>query len=373
MFGIIGIGQAGGSIAAEGSKLNYPTIAINFSQKDLDSCEGIENKIKLVGSEGVGRSRSQAINLMQDNWEIVINYVKQKFAHPSIEVIFVVFSTSGGSGSGISPLVIEMLTSEMSDKVFVACPIIPDKSEVIINQMNCLEAFQELANLDNAIFPIDNEKMKNRYSAKNRLYQHINSLFIQHLDMLLHYTEQESTYTNLDKRDLLTIFKTKGIGLISEVDLREKDIKVQTNNNNWLSNAIQHSWKKGIFANNSTKIIEKAGIIIDGDESLMEELNLQQVFSSVKSGMPLSLFEGFYKTNKNKIITILTGLSWCNERLEEIDELIDESNENIQEIMSKDSENVYKPKNRSMRIPTSDRKEAGQKRSSLDILKKYKR
>ncbi len=135
----------------------FHAASINYSQRDLDSLENIELKLKLVGSEGIGKIRSEAIRLMNNNWDLAINFVKENFSHSSIEIIFVPFATGGGSGAGIAPVLLSLLQETLPGKVFVAMPIIPDLSEAFTTQRNCLETFEDISYLNMCILPVDND------------------------------------------------------------------------------------------------------------------------------------------------------------------------------------------------------------------------
>lgn len=318
----LGIGQGGSNIADEAAKRGFYSAAINFSGKDLDSLEFINKKLKLIGSEGVGKSRNHAINLMEHNWDIAINFVKENFSHPSIEIIFVPFSTGGGSGSGISPVLLNMLIEEMQDKVFVAMPIIPDKTESYISQQNSLETFEDLTQIEICILPIDNEKgyQLTSIKGKSQLYTFINSSVINLIQHLLNYTEKSSKYGIVDKKDLRSLFDTAGYSIISKVQLEPLKINME-HNDYGISDKIHVSWENSPFANINTSIITKSGIIYEGNEQLMEYLNYDMVFKIFNNKFPISLYEGYYQEENNTITTILTGLSPIKTRLEEISNL----------------------------------------------------
>lgn len=48
MFGFIGVGQAGGSVADEAMKRGFHSVAINYSLSDLNSLVNIQDKLHLV-------------------------------------------------------------------------------------------------------------------------------------------------------------------------------------------------------------------------------------------------------------------------------------------------------------------------------------
>ena len=75
----LSLGQGGGNIADEAAKRDFYTASINFSQKDLDSLEHVSKKLKLVGSEGIGKFRNNAVDLMDNNWDLATNFVKENF------------------------------------------------------------------------------------------------------------------------------------------------------------------------------------------------------------------------------------------------------------------------------------------------------
>lgn len=374
MISIIGLGGAGNQVANVASEYGFLTGAINFSQSDLDSAENVNLKLKLVGSEGVGKQREEAIRLIDNNWESAVNFIKEHFSHPSTKVIAFVFSTGGGSGSGISPILLDILTNEMPDKTFIAMPIIPDKSEVLVNQMNCLSTFEQLSKLDIAVFPIDNEKIKTLHNinGKNLLYKVANESAIDILSKIVSYTEKSSKNGNIDEKDLLQIFKTKGIGLMSEVSISDSHEGEIVLNSTHIAKLVQQSWNKSIFSPIEYNQVVRAGIILDGNETLMAYLDYEEIFSKFRKGMPIDLFEGNYHEQKGNVLSILTGLAWCNSRLKEIEDIIEEKRSNAESALNETSNQDYKSSVSSLNTrirPTTDTR----KRSVSDILSKYKR
>jgi cell division GTPase FtsZ len=371
----IGLGQAGSNISDEFAKRGFYSAAINFSIQDLNSLEHIDDtlKLKLVGSEGIGKQRSNAITLMNNNWDLSVNFVKENFSHPSIEIIFVPFSTGGGSGSGMAPILLELLTESMPEKAFVALPIMPSKDESFIAQKNCLEAFEDLSKLDICILPIDNDKALSTLSnyGKNSLYMKVNEFVVSIVERLISYTDKHSKYGVFDKNDLKNIFKSNGLCTISETKLMNLSNKFDLSEEGIARN-IKDSWKTSLFADVEFNQILSAGIIFDGQENLMEILNTKGIFSDFGNKMPISLFEGYYNSDKGgKVITILSGLSWCNTRLQEIDQIAIQTNEVFQNI---NQSPAYKSKLSELSLPSSMKtKEVKKVNDISSIINKFKR
>lgn len=319
----LGLGQAGGNLADLAMKRGFYSAAINFSQRDLDSLEEVELKLKLVGSEGIGKQREHAIQLMNNNWDLATNFVKENFSHSSIEIVFIPFATGGGSGGGIAPILLQLLTESMPDKIFVAMPIIPDIKETYTSQHNCLEVFEDLAQLDICTLPIDNEKARATLNnvGKNNLYKTVNENVINLIEKLVSYTDKHSKYGILDKKDLKTIFSVKGVSTISETSIVTLQESIEISDSAIADKVIQ-SWSKSCFADIEFNQILSSGFIFDGQESLMEFINMEKIFANFDNKMPISLFESYYNENKGSILTVLSGLAWSNKRLEQIDQII---------------------------------------------------
>lgn len=389
MIGVIGLGGAGGNIADEAKKRGFLTAAINFSQKDLDAVT-VDFKLRLPASEGVGHNRDLAIQLLQNHWKMATDFIQQNFSYT--EVVIFAFSTGGGTGSGISPILLDLMSNLMPNTIFVALPILPDDTEVTINQLNTLHVFEELSKLNVAIFPVDNQQITDQHYpiSKNRLYKLVNDSTINLIAKLFKYTEEKhSKNGNFDKRDLLTILSTKGIGTISEINIIQQDINIITPG--LINDIINKSWSKSIFVPIEWQKVTRSGIIFDADEKYINFFNSKYIFNQFSNGMPIDLFEGYYESDENKIITILTGLSWCNKKLQEIDKLIEkeESKVNIA-VNAFDNEVYYQAKNSNLinTIRANNHKEKTiteilngyrnntqetEKRSVVEILNKYKR
>jgi tubulin-like protein CetZ len=359
MIGVIGLGQGGSNVANEFSKNGYPTLAINYSQSDLNSCSHIENRHLLLGSEGVGKDRELATKLMQNNWETTVNVVKEQFNHSSIKLIFVAFSTSGGSGSGIAPLVIELLNSELEDKVVVAVPILPHQSESTISHLNTLECIKELSEIDICLLPIDNN-----HSASNNkltLYKEVNESFFTTINEIISQTSLNSPYSNLDQTDLLKLFSTVGWSAITSINLTSLNSQVNLTN---LSEPILTN--QSIFMKPTTNKIIRLGSVFYGQESLMKMIDLQQIINQFNN-QPMDIFEGWYPNDtQGHLRLIFTGLSFDMSRLKEIEGKTITDSESLKNVLN-ESHRVNVKSQVNLNKPNK------QKKALSSILEKYKK
>lgn len=115
----VGIGQGGGRLAnslaiAFNSKRN--TVFINTSMKDIDGL-GISipsnRTIKLgMAIEGTGKDRKVAENLLRTMYMKIADQLKGFMAEDDYDFVFICFSTSGGTGSGMGPKITALLNSD---------------------------------------------------------------------------------------------------------------------------------------------------------------------------------------------------------------------------------------------------------------------
>jgi cell division GTPase FtsZ len=362
MLGIIGLGQAGGTIADLFSEQGFLSMVINYSEKDLESLDHTDLKLHLVGSEGVGRERSKATELMQQNWETAVSFIRNNVSQSSIQMILVVFATGGGSGSGIAPVMCELLANEFENKVIVACPILPDTAESTKAQINTLECLQELSQLDICILPIDNAKRKT--GSKSQLYRSVNGAFVKAMITLVEHTEMNSKYGNMDTNDLLNQFSTKGFAHIAHTDISKINNSIKLTKETVTEQIIQ-SWQQSIFTQPSLEKIHKFGIIFNGQECLMNYLDIPSYCNQFKN-LPLTTFEGYYNNRKGDIYTILTGLQFDTDRLSEIETNTIQQTEILSNVLTQSHSITVKPA--AVKLKPVEKK----KRALSDIIKKYR-
>lgn len=373
MISVLGLGGAGGNIADKASQSGIHAGAINFSQKDLDSAENVKIKLKVLGSEGVGHNRDEAIKLIQIHYEMVVNFIKEHFDNPNTDVLIIPFATGGGSGAGTAPILIDIL-SNILNKVIVAFPIIPDISEAPISQINFLSTFEELSKQNIAIFPVDNQKVKqmNPNVGKNVLYEITNENTVNLIAKVASYTQKFSKNGNFDKKDFLTVLSTKGVGIIAETDITSIGNSVNLTEEGVIAN-IHKSWENSIFAPIEYNYVTRAGVIFDGQESIMQYLNHEKLFSDkFKNGMPIDLFEGYYHENKGKILTIMSGLPWCNSRLNQIETIISENQSRMEVVLNASENQSYESS--ASHISNMIRKPQEKKSENIvDVINRYRR
>src|SRR3712207_989880 len=125
-MGILGLGQCGSNIAEYAVQRNFKAVVANTALVDLNLLKyvPIENRIHL-GGKGAGRNRTIGKQAMVQSADKLLAISEDKFK--DCDVVFVVASGSGGTGSGALPVALDII----SDLVGVTCVInvLPDKLE----------------------------------------------------------------------------------------------------------------------------------------------------------------------------------------------------------------------------------------------------
>jgi len=372
-IGIIGLGGAGGNIADEFAKRGFYAGAINFSASDLNSLEYVHEKLKLLGSEGLGHNRHEAVNLISTHYQIPLSFIETHFN--SSEVIIFAFGCGGGSGSGISSLLIEMTRDMYPNKAIIAMPIIPHDDESSTALSNNQEVFEELSQLDICIMPINNQAIRNHFGnvGKGKIYRLTNEAVANSFYSLYSYTEKSSKSGSFDKRDFINLFKQRGFCSIAElIDVEywvnKEKVSFTPNGMRVLINAVLN---QSIYAPIEYDSIGKAAIIIDTqNDEIADNIN-NEIFNDF-ANQPIDVFEGIYNDEQSKFVMVVyTGLSLCKTRLGQIDTILEKRQQEIQNNLHQN--NSFKSKFTNLSLPNQTQAKEQSKRSMADVINKYRK
>jgi hypothetical protein len=282
----VGVGSAGGNITFRFEKLGYTAIHINSSTQDESAISGAKNIRHLKGFNGCAGNRQLAEKALSENMDVVDEIINLKES-----VIYIVFSSSGGTGSGVAPALAEMLAEE-TDKTICCIVVLPDKTEDYDFHVNSYKCCQELLNIEGlgSTMFLDN-------NADNK--QNIN----KHCANMLHAfltNNSVSEFGNVDEQEKRTMIATPGNFVLS----------VLGNDKANETNVIERLTTNNIFApmQNDGRC-EYIGIINVSNKGIKKEDIIKLV------GIPRRTFEGF---GSDKVITVIAGMSFPFDHLNSI-------------------------------------------------------
>ncbi|WP_144555459.1 cell division protein FtsZ [Bacillus sp. X1(2014)] len=338
-IGILGVGQAGGNIAEIATTLGFQTALINTNQRDGIVNTRVEKKYFVPGYSGAGQDRSIGLRAVKENYRELLDFVKGSFKN--IRLLLVAFSTDGGTGSGMSPLLIEMLLDHLPGVNIGAIAILPERNVLAGNRINASQCIEEISKIEtiSSVFLVDNDQMRkiNPQSSKHQIYLSSNQQVMEAINNVLRVTNKSSFYGNFDESDLMNILYTRGVTLICSATVT--DAKTTSD----VSREIHQSWINSIFCPVESAGVIRAGLIYEGPENLSKLINVPSIFERV--GEPLQLFEGTYFSETDATITtILAGFSFPTRRLLSIEDSLEKNKDRLQNLVNKELSQKYESK-----------------------------
>lgn len=317
---LVGIGQAGGNVIVSAERRGFITGAMNTSPEDLysEALSIVKNKLLLGKNGGCGKDRNIAKNDVKAYHQDIVGFIKTNILEPNpeVELVYITFSSSGGTGSGMGPIIIDMLRKFFPRVTFGAIVITPSNDESPIAIFNSRKCLEELYRLNIPVILPDNDKIKGA-STRNALYNRVNEEVIQSLEDVCK-ERPSSNISNMDNKDKLKLLKTPGVTVIATSQVMPLDLKDE----NTLAKSIQQSWDNSVFVNlDYDKIVKRVGFIFEVSDKITGLINHNTINRDL--GLPLEIFEGIYKSEKEqRIISILTGLSFPENKIKSIDETL---------------------------------------------------
>jgi hypothetical protein len=297
------IGQAGSNIGKLFNDLNYNCLFINTSYEDLETIDA-KHKLHIVGAFGCNKDRQKALNYAKDYYDTIINVIDTKF--PQQDIVYFIFSLGGGTGSGLSPIILDIMTHKNPNKNYGAIVILPSTKESIKSQINAVEAYKQVTNIESlrSLYVLDNNNNMDKFE--------INKKFVNLFDKFVNVTNADARGL-IDRAEVETMLTCKGNSIISD------DINAIVNKQ--YNNNIFTQYEYGC---------KYIGM------SISSNIDINEIESSL--GTPLDTFVGYGDRN----LIISTGMSYPHKRIEQLLNIINAKQNDIPIIH--DTLNIQIPK-----------------------------
>jgi cell division protein FtsZ len=336
-FGFIGVGQCGGNIANEFSKLGYKAIALNTSLTDLAKLDNIQKNNRLlinVGVQGAGKNPEIGRKALEEHIEEVMHLIEQVF-DTNHDMLFVCAGLGGGTGSGIAPLLTQILSEQGFNVGMIVT--IPSGIESPKVKIVALNAFEELSQIENisSVFVVDNAKatqLPSQMGIKTK-YGIVN----ENVAIKLHEINRMTTYASdmaFDARDFQTLIETRGCGSITSIKIDDVSELKETE---VLAQSVKKALASSIYADTNYLHAKGCAFLFelpDGGSHYITEEALSKMQKEL--GTPFEVFTGVYE-NKNRkrevtLHVVVTGLPFPLDRLGAIQNELEGQAENIQNL-----------------------------------------
>lgn len=318
---VIGVGQAGNkctiSLVENGIIGDSDYILINSTDKDIPNNYKYKSYIFQSNLNGCGKERDIANQLFQDELAKGTNsslITKLLSAPLQYDMITVISSTEGGTGSGISPKLATWLNGEFYDKYNKPVHIIgllgfesdPKGMENTISWMNELDENLVIHMIDNKKFLEENKTISKAENAANTEVGRI-------LNIVVGKTIVKSDNRNIDDTDLLKIISQPGYLQVLGMSL--DSIESKDDFNSRLKEAISASK----YVPTKAKCYN-AGIIINAKPKTIQNMDESFKVAFDYYGTPYESFPHYQDIGGNETIEFI--FSAMDRPAEELKKLI---------------------------------------------------
>lgn len=342
--GVIGVGNCGNQVAVLAAKeLGCDVIAINSSKNDLNTLPDSIPYILIGDERGAGKNRGDAKKFLKESIMDMVQDEQFQTFMKGKDIVYIVSSTGGGTGSGISPLLSSIIRSSFRDeegkeKTVILVGVLPKIGEAYATQTNTLEYLTELyKTLDDQTYMLyDNETLSKEPSYI--MMQKINSSIVDDIKVMRGDYNIPTPYASIDEKDMKMILETPGRICISSVrDLKEKDLDEVD-----IEDLLVTQLKTNTHCElQRDKVVNRTGIISNLSENLNNifDTNIPKVQEFI--GVPIEDFEHVAvnpdRKLENNVFLIMAGLTNINDRINKISDRIEEIQERQNIMKEEDS------------------------------------
>ena len=280
-IGILGLGQCGGNIASLLESKGYTSVYVNTSTEDLNSIRGV-HKIHIPHSEGAAKNRKKVLELATDSFADIIQNITDILTQ---KYILVIFSASGGTGSGLSTPTLRYLSQ--IGKICIPVIVIPDESkEYAKSSENAFNLFAEIMNIQNlgATFLLDN-------SREDKLT--INQRFVSEFDAFVNINNS-SILGNMDVAERKQMLSCPGVAVLSKLSKAKSS-----------ASEVVESLHGGIYVEIESKSAKYLAISRSNKSLSIESI--------VKDIGPV--YDVFLGISEATTVTMISGLQWPQKRI----------------------------------------------------------
>ena len=305
-IGFIAVGQAGGNIGMLFEKAGHTVLHMNTSLEDLATLSEAKHVYHIKGGEGCNKDRDKAKDLIIADFDNISEQIKKIIFE---EFVYVIFSSGGGTGSGSSPMLIDLLIQH-TGKPVGAITILPSPSEPLKTAINSYECFRELEEIDGmgATFVLDNDKQE-KFS--------INREFVALFGSLLDIPRYQNFKGNIDVAEIKELLRARGAAIITKLTKQNSDAA-----------RLIKSFRENIFAPLETDLVIKY-------IGLSASSNLEMDSIVRETGVCIDVFQGH---NPEHTVCMLAGLTFPYTALERLKARVDDNRDAINKSLTATTE-----------------------------------
>lgn len=330
--GIVGCGNAGNQLVEAAYNAGFRNVFIvNTSRKDMDD-QLISGKIPgfLIGNagQGAGSSRSTAKELFKMNYRELFDKSTFREVCENSDIIFVGASCSGGTGSGVSPVITSALKQMYPGKIIIFYGILPRISgsdTELSNSCTCVNEIEDLNAKKKLGIPYMLANLNYYEGVSNEIaYAKVIEKMVTDIEVIagrfLHY----SKYRMIDENDTRVVISAAGYMSIYMIDNITQQMIDKENIQQMLIKQIKNSPACPIARDG---LLEQMAIISNLPSDMADSSKAGDYEEVIKYvGRPLTIFENYaiIPGGTGQVIAIFSGQSYPVGHMTNIDNVAKE-------------------------------------------------
>lgn len=326
---VCGVGNAGSQFVDAAYKAGFRNVfCINSSSKDMDN-DVLNANIPcfLVGSDGrgAGMNRNAAKELFKMNYRHL--FENQKFVQycEESDVIVIGTSCSGGTGSGISPIVVKAVKQMYPNKIVMFYGILPrlTSSDVeLSNAMACVAEIEEL-NKSGLGIPYMLADLNYYEGISNEVaFVKVVEKMATDIKVIAGDYLNYSKYRMIDENDMKVIISPSGYLSIYKIDNITQQMVDKESIQSMLIKQIKHSPAVEIARDG---LVDQMAFIYSVPEDMGDSAKSGD-YAEINNyiGRPLGIFENYaiVRGGTAQVILIVSGQSYPVGKMTTINEII---------------------------------------------------
>ena len=328
--GALGVGNMGNMVAALANNSQMPVLGMNTSERDIDAVKSsTQIECLYIGTgDGAGKDRTKSKDALKASIKNFMGDDKFKSFMDACDVVFIVSSTGGGTGSGTCPMLADILKNFYKDKHFIVVGALPTIGESIGAQRNTVEYITEVVRLGLPYMLFDNGNSGTK--ATNDTFDKINEDVVEAMRVIRGDYNQLSKYGMIDRGDMEKLIELPGM---IHINVLKGIYQEKIPSDGSIEDLIIDSMKQNTMVTlDRDKIVKRRGYIVNISEDIRSYFDTNLPKLTELYGEALEVFD-HYRVNEdederaNYVVTIQSGLSLPENRLKMIQHRIQESEE----------------------------------------------
>ena len=324
---LLGIGAAGNKAVINAVEKKVvkmeDTLLLNSTLKDIPA-DYRTKAVQYSNGRGAGKERDLAKELCLQSIQAGDLECLDKLVNDETELVILVASTEGGTGSGSMPIIAQYYFQVLGKPVH--CVAFTGFEEDNKGLQNTIEFFQDMTD-DFTIEAISNKKFLDLANNKLKAETLANDELAQRISILIGKDIIESEQ-NIDETDLYKVSTTPGYMTIERTSLEK--VKNTDQYNKVVSDMIDNSFS----LDSNDRVIKRLGVFLNVSDRTKDIVDFSQAAIKDKLGMPYEIFTHVqYDEKQEQSICIIAG--GLNMPLDEVKEIYNKYQSEIEKMNTK--------------------------------------